>query len=129
MSALLVDTHALVWFVTAPQKLSERARSELVAADAIWVSAISLVEVVYLAEKGRVPAELHTRLASELDSTGSPLRLVPVDRAVVDRLGDVPRDAVPDMPDRLLAASALALGLPLVTCDGCLTASSIETVW
>jgi predicted nucleic acid-binding protein len=42
----------------------------------------------------------------------------------------VPRDLVPDMPDRILAATALALGVPLVTRDERLRGfGEIETIW
>ncbi|MEK7833969.1 MAG: PIN domain-containing protein [Acidobacteriota bacterium] len=36
---------------------------------------------------------------------------------VADSLSQIPRTTVPDMPDRIIAATALTLGLPLVTCD------------
>ena len=39
-----------------------------------------------------------------------------------------PRTSVADKPDRVIAATALALGLPLVTRDGKIRASGIETI-
>jgi predicted nucleic acid-binding protein len=36
---------------------------------------------------------------------------------------------VPDLPDRVVAGTAVALGLPLVSRDGKIRASGIETVW
>ena len=44
-------------------------------------------------------------------------------------LRQIPRAAVPDMPDRIIAATALALELPLVTRDGKIRASNVETIW
>jgi predicted nucleic acid-binding protein len=53
----------------------------------------------------------------------------PVDRVVVDALGQINRDEVPDMPDRIIAATALALGVPLLSRDRKIRASSLETIW
>ena len=39
------------------------------------------------------------------------------------------RAQVPDMPDRIIAATALSLGLPLVTRDGRIRDSGIRTIW
>jgi predicted nucleic acid-binding protein len=52
-----------------------------------------------------------------------------VDRIVVDALGRVNRDEVPDMPARIIAATALALCVPLLSHDRKIRASSVETIW
>jgi len=48
---------------------------------------------------------------------------------VATALKDIPRNLVPDMPDRIIAATALHLGLPLVTRDRRLQAAGIDTIW
>jgi predicted nucleic acid-binding protein len=57
------------------------------------------------------------------------MRVAALDRDVAGALSDVPRDAVPDMPDRIIAATAVTLGLPLVTRDGKIAQSGVQTVW
>lgn len=57
------------------------------------------------------------------------MAVAPVDLRVAEILRTVPRDAVPDMPDRIIAATALALGLPIVTRDRRLPATGIRTIW
>jgi PIN domain nuclease of toxin-antitoxin system len=52
-----------------------------------------------------------------------------LDLAVTQALVKVPRDLVPDMPDRIIGATAIHLGLPLVTCDSNLLASAVQTIW
>jgi PIN domain nuclease of toxin-antitoxin system len=56
MSAVVADTHALVWLLFAPQHLSPNALNALQGAvqagEPIYVAAISLVEITYLVEKG-----------------------------------------------------------------------------
>jgi len=41
----------------------------------------------------------------------------------------VPRDLVPEMPDRIIAATALRLDLPLITRDGRIASAGIKTIW
>ena len=49
---------------------------------------------------------------------------------IAETLADIPRSTVPDMPDRIIAATALHLGLPLITSDGSIQKlTNIETIW
>jgi PIN domain nuclease of toxin-antitoxin system len=84
---------------------------------------------VYLVEKKRLPAIARERLLQALDDPDRPPRLVPLDRAVVDAVETVSRNDVPDMPDRIVAATALALQLPLVSRDARIRASQVQTIW
>jgi PIN domain nuclease of toxin-antitoxin system len=62
MTGAVVDTHALLWYLTGDAALSDKARSSIESADSdlatMYVSAISLVEIVYLIEKGRLSGML-----------------------------------------------------------------------
>jgi predicted nucleic acid-binding protein len=78
------------------------------------------VELVYLGDKGRVPAAA----AERVDEV-----LAPLDRRVAEATRRIRREEVPDMPDRIIAATALALDLPLVTRDGKIRAADIQTIW
>jgi PIN domain nuclease of toxin-antitoxin system len=83
----------------------------------------------YLEEKGKLQEGTLTRLKNALEGEDSSLVLVPLDLGVAEALEQIPRDAVPDMPDRIIAATALYMNLPLVTRDGKIRASAITTVW
>src|ERR1700682_381904 len=85
--------------------------------ESIFVSAISLVEVIYLAERGRLPLTALQSLESALgDPTGS-MVIAPVDAAVAEAVQKISRITVPDMPDRIIAATAVHLNADLVTRD------------
>ena len=59
---LVVDTHSAVWYLHQDERLSRRAELEidnaLAAGHPIHLPSISLVELVYLVDKGRIPAAL-----------------------------------------------------------------------
>jgi predicted nucleic acid-binding protein len=57
------------------------------------------------------------------------LTVVPVITEIADDLKQVARAHVPDMPDRIIAATARYLGLPPVTCDRKIQTSGIATIW
>ena len=133
MSAVVADTHVAVWYLRDSKKLSERARAVLDetarAGDFVYVPSISVVEVTYLVEKRKLPEEALQTLTSELASPISALEIAPLDFAVARAIQRVPRDDVPDMPDRIIAATALSLNLPLVTRDKRIQAALIKTIW
>lgn len=133
MIVATADTHALLWYLWNDGRLSAAARQAFEAAaqngDAIAVSSISLVEIVYLVEKNRVPPDTFTAVIAFLDQADSLLREIGIDRAIVRELSQVRRDQVPDLPDRLIAATALHLRVPLITRDQRIQLTSLTTIW
>jgi PIN domain nuclease of toxin-antitoxin system len=104
------------------------------AADAgvhqIVVPAIVLVEFVYLVEKGRLEPERVDQLFALLATPDGSYTVASLDAAVAQALRRVPRALVPEMPDRIITATALALGLPLITRDGMIRqAGLVLTIW
>ena|SRR5947209_16347170 len=132
MSAVL-DTHTVLWYLENSRELSSTARTTIEdairSAKHVYVSAISLIETVYLVERGRLPLKALERLRIALYESKSGLFIAPVDAEVADALQDIPRDQVPDMPDRIIAATALQLGFPLITRDRRLQSAGIKTIW
>jgi len=87
------------------------------------------VEVLYLAEKGKLPVDAVKKLDDALREENSSIAIVPLDSAVARAVAQISRNAVPDMPDRIIAATAAHLGVPLVTRDRQIQASGIKTIW
>ncbi|HUT36252.1 MAG TPA: type II toxin-antitoxin system VapC family toxin [Planctomycetota bacterium] len=133
MAAVVADTHALLWYVFSSPKLSApalRAMEEaLSSGDGIYVCAITLVELTYLVEKGKQPADALQRIERALEDETQGFTEVPVDLRISRALSRVPRTSVPDMPDRIIGATALHLGLQLVSRDQALRRSHIPVIW
>jgi predicted nucleic acid-binding protein len=92
-------------------------------------SSITQVELVYLIEKGRIASESLTLTASELKRTDSLFFEVPLNIDITRTLSQVNSQQIPDMPDRIIAATALHLGVPLISRDGKIAASNLNTIW
>jgi PIN domain nuclease of toxin-antitoxin system len=118
----VTDTHALIWHFTRDGRLSDEASQHFSAADrgdaVIYVSAMTLIEIVYLGEKARVSSDLCNEVIQRLKpAKDTSYRIVPIDHGVSTAVAAVPRIAVPEMADRVIAATAHHLGLPLITKD------------
>jgi PIN domain nuclease of toxin-antitoxin system len=48
---------------------------------------------------------------------------------IIEALIDVPRSDIPDMPDRIVAATAVYFGVPTISRDGRIRVSKVQTVW
>ena len=132
MSAVL-DTHAAIWYLLDATSLSQAVFSLIDGAAAAgqptYISAVSLVEVVYLVERGRIAADAFEMFVGELKKDNPAFAVVPLDSEIAAALRKIARNVVPDMPDRIIAATALHLGLPLVTRDRRLQSAGIRTIW
>ena len=95
----------------------------------IFVPTICIVEATYLTEKNRIEGQALARLGQVINQPDSDFEAVPLTVEIALRLREIPRSSVPDLPDRVIAATALALGLPVVTHDAKIRASSIEMIW
>ena len=134
MSRYVSDTHALHWHLVGSTKLSATAQQIFESADAgadqIIVPGIVLIEFVYLEEKGRLDGARVNQLFALLDTPGGSYTVAPLDAPIAQALRRVPRALVPEMPDRIITATALHLGLPLIARDGMIQRSAlVPTIW
>lgn len=133
MVIAVADTHAVIWYLYADGRLSPDARGTIERAAAggnqVGFSAITLAEIVYLTEKGRIQSDTYTLLLSAMGRQDAVLAVVPFDETVAGYLHQVERSQVPDLPDRIIAATALALGVPVISRDGKIRLSRVSTIW
>lgn len=129
----VADTHTAVWYLFDDSRMSDAATSYIEAAARdgrkIAVSSISLVELIYLVEKGRLTAYAYDYLSQALANPEHVFTEAPLTRGIVEAMRLVPRQEVPDMPDRIVAATAMYLGVPVISRDGRIRGSHLETVW
>lgn len=131
--SVLVDTHIFLWYLQGSPRLTDSTRSLLddvtARGEPILVSVVTLVELAYLAEKGTLDEAEVDAIHAVLEAEGAGFDVVAVDTPVAWAVGGVPRDAVADPWDRMIAATALVHSVPLVTYDRKLTAiANLETM-
>lgn len=85
--------------------------------------------MLYLVEKNRLSEVAYDDLRRALVNPNHVLKEAMFSAHVVEAMRKVSRADVPDMPDRIVAATALYLGVPVITGDGRIRASNLRTVW
>lgn len=130
---IVLDTHALVWWVADPAKLSPRARRAAkagAAAKELAVSTISFFEISTLVRRGRL------ELGVDADDWFRALRSLPElvtepVSAEIAQLAGAFGDKFPGDPaDRIIAATAKSLHAKLVTADGKLRSTAdVDAIW
>jgi PIN domain nuclease of toxin-antitoxin system len=133
MPNAVTDTHALIWYLQDDPRLSQAAVQYFSECEhdggRIYAPSICVVEIIYLAEKGRIPADTLTALLTDLNASDTVLEIVDLTLSITLRLNNVSRSAIPGMPDRIIAATALHLGFPVISRDGKIRLFQLTTVW
>jgi PIN domain nuclease of toxin-antitoxin system len=132
-AVVLLDTHVWLWWLSSPDLLSAAARKAIdgaVATDGVGISAISAWEVTLLVHRGRLRLGLPVEDWIARSEALPFIRFVPVDNAIAVRAVNFPDPCHSDPADRLIAATALLRGLPVVSKDDKLHAlPSIRSIW
>ena len=134
MNDCITDTHGLIWYILNSQELSSTAKNLFLTTanngGNVYVPTISLVEITYLIEKNKFPPALLSRIIAALNNPNTELKPIELTVEISDKLSQISRSIIPDMPDRIIAATALHLNLPLITKDHKIQAlQSIQTIW
>lgn len=129
MTAVLMDTHVWVWSFLTPEKLSEPAMSAIGNATTALVSPVSFFEIAQKVRLGKWPELNHAvvELQSIMQVQGSVE--APLASEICTNAGQLNwphRDPF----DRLIAATALHLNIPLVTKDAAFASlDGLAVVW
>lgn len=129
----VADTHTALWHLFDDKRLSAAAEAFIneaaTARRKIAISTISLAEVLYLVEKNRLPASAYDELAQALADPEHVFTEAVISAAIVQAMRQVPRAEVPDMPDRMVAATGVYFDVPVISRDRRSRAANLITVW
>jgi PIN domain nuclease of toxin-antitoxin system len=133
MIAGVADTHTALWHLFDDARLSADVKAFIDEAATsrrkIAISSISLAEVVYLVEKNRLPSSAYDDLTQVLTDPEHVFTEAVFTAAVVQSMRLVSRVEVPDMPDRIIAATAIYFDVPVLSRDRRILAANLKTVW
>ena len=133
MIAAVADTHTALWHLFDDARLSGAAEAFISDAAAtrrkIAISTISLAEVVYLVEKNRLPPSAYEELTQALADPEHVFTEAVFTAAIVQAMREVSRAEVPDMPDRVVAATAVYFDVPIISRDKRIRAARLRTIW
>jgi PIN domain nuclease of toxin-antitoxin system len=127
---LLVDAHALLWWLGADRRLSANAREAIEAAEDPLLGAGTLMEIAIKRSLGKLEIDEDWPQQTGRDGFG----VLAIAWAHVTRLQELPFPELAGKPhrdpfDRLLAAQALSDGVAVVTRDPAFAAYGVAVVW
>lgn len=125
---VVLDTCALIWYTLDPDSLSKKASDAIDNADEAVVSAISIWEMSVKIAKGNLEIPIPLRSYVNRLENVHDIRIAPVDHGTTLDTADLRWDHR-DPADRIIVATALRLGLPLVTDDRKIRQFYKRTVW
>jgi predicted nucleic acid-binding protein len=126
----LADTVALIRHIERHPAIGQRAKHIFREAEAgehhIYISGITLMEILYLSEARKITLKLDEVIA--LIASSNNYTIYPVDAQVVSEAATI--GDVRELHDRIIAGTAKLLSLPILTGDQILSRSKhITTIW
>jgi PIN domain nuclease of toxin-antitoxin system len=126
---LLLDTHALLWWMTEDPQLSEPARLAMLdVQNEVWVSAVSAWEIATKQRLGKLPDVPAVQQWFHELVAADGFQLLPITAAHALRAGAYD-SAHRDPFDRMLAAQSELENLDLVSCDAALPSFGCRVFW
>ncbi len=130
---IVLDTHALVWLVAEPERLSRPAASAIRRArisDGLAIASITVWELALLFARGILRTHSTVEAAVQNLLTRSGVVILPLTPEVAAIAAQFSDDYPKDPADRLIGATALAAGMALVTRDERIRAHHrLKTIW
>lgn len=129
---MLLDTRVVLWLALEPDRVSKSAalaiRNHRLSGEVLAISCISLYELARMSELGRIL--LDASLGSFLSRVAALFEVKPITTAVALAAARLPDTFPGDPADRLIAATAIVEGVPLITADRNIRRSRlVKTIW
>ncbi len=131
---IVLDTHALIWWVNGDKRLSQKAikaiRKELSGEGQVMISAITAWEIAMLVAKGRLALTMDIDDWLKTVASVEGVSFVPVDNDLAVQSVRLPGAFHPDPADRLIVALARRYSVALVTADAKIKDYQyVKTIW
>lgn len=130
---IVLDTHVWIWWVADPDQISKRARKDIDLAmerEEICISSISSWEVALLVRKGRLELTMPVDDWIARSEALPFIRFFPLDNRIALRCNQLPGEIHEDPADRIIIATAMTLGAPLVSKDTNIRSyPHVEAIW
>ena len=127
MSAVLLDTCALLWLGNGDAALSHEALQEIENADTVYVSPVSLWEVSNKCRQGKLVLSKPVREWFDKVCARHGLTTLPLTAEIMILAGELPEHHK-DPADRMIIAAALDAGLQVVTADHNFPLYGVKTI-
>lgn len=129
---ILLDTHVVIWLALEPGRISKRARAAIQETrqrgEGLAVSDITLLEIATIENKGRI--KLNASLEAFLAEIEARFIVLPITGRICVSALALPAAYPRDSADRVIGATALVEGLPLITADdGIRRSKTLKTIW
>ena len=134
MTEFVTDTHSIIWFLSKNKRLSGNARTIFLKAQSgystIIVPSIVIAETLFLIQRNRVEKMVLDVLLELPEYPHEGIYIYPLNKGVIETMSDFGPAAIPELTDRIIAATARYLNIPLLTVDHVIDNSElVETVW
>jgi len=129
---ILLDTHVVIWLALEPGRISKRARAAIQETrqrgEGLAVSDITLLEIATIENKGCI--KLNASLEAFLAEIEARFIVLPITGRICVSALALPAAYPRDSADRVIGATALVEGLPLITADdGIRRSKTLKTIW
>jgi PIN domain nuclease of toxin-antitoxin system len=129
---ILLDTHVVVWLMTAPDRISKAAAEAIAVAgvkgERPAVSSATVFEIAYGASRGRI--RLNVTGKAYLDRLRGSFILLPMTEEIALRAATLEDPFHGDPMDRIIVATAIVEDCVLLTVDGRIRGAGVcKTLW
>jgi PIN domain nuclease of toxin-antitoxin system len=129
---ILVDTHVVLWLALEPARISKKAGAVIEetrhSGQGLAISDMTLLEIAMIESERRI--QLSASLETFLSEVEARFIVLPISGRVCVRAVGLPAVYPKDPADRIIGATALVEGIPLVTADDDIRRSkALRTIW